>query len=87
MVEHHLHICPGKVQLGLEVEIFPIFRESIKLISDLVGQICTPSSSSDILGTHFHQHELSVEFSTFSILRAVRSQSTFDLHFLDDDDD
>ena len=86
MVEHHLHICPGMVQLGPEVDIFPIFRETIKLISNVVVQICTATSNCVLLATLFHQHELSICFLTLAILRAERSQSTLDLHFPDDDD-
>ena len=73
MVEHHLHICPGMVQLGPEVDIFPIFRETIKLISNVVVQICTATSNCVLLATLFHQHELSICFLTLAILRAERS--------------
>jgi hypothetical protein len=86
MVEHHLHICPGMVQLGPEVEIFPIFRETIKLISNVVVQICTATTNCVLPGTLFYQHELPICFLTLTILRAERSQSTLDLHFPDDDD-
>lgn len=74
------------VQLGPEVEIFPIFRETIKLISNVVVQICTATSNCVLLGTLFYQHELPICFLTLAILRAERSQSTLDLHFPDDDD-
>jgi hypothetical protein len=41
MVEHLLDRCLEEVYLGLEVELFPSFWETTKLISKVVVQVCS----------------------------------------------
>jgi hypothetical protein len=66
IVGHLLGICPGVVLLGLEVELFPAFWESAKLISKWVVQVCTPTSNGKVFpllhtltSTYYHLSFLS----------------------------
>jgi hypothetical protein len=49
MLEHLLGICPGEIQLSLEVELLPVFWESSILISRMVVQVCTPTNKEGVL--------------------------------------
>jgi len=47
MVEHHLAICPGVVELGFEIELFPIFSGKASLIFR-VGTIHNSTSNGGV---------------------------------------
>jgi hypothetical protein len=66
-----LGICPGVVQLGLEVELFSVFWEITKFISKTVVQVCISTS----YGGVFHllsSPVCAVEFMILAILAGIR---------------
>jgi hypothetical protein len=48
MVEQLLFICWGVVLLILQVELFPIFWESARLIPKMIAHVCISTSNGDM---------------------------------------